>query len=191
MLVVRDVMKSDPIALEPDDSLGMAAEVLTTAGISGAPVVARGHLVGVASLADILAFEADEPGVPRFRPEMAEPYDDDAEDGIDDPNESDEPDASWFARLWEDGEVDASRRMDDSAGPEWDPLDEHTIAEVMTPVGAHVGPLTPLIEAARRMDEEKLHRLVVLDGEVPVGILTSSDVVRALARGRIVPGFGS
>jgi CBS domain-containing protein len=43
---------------------------------------------------------------------------------------------------------------------------------------------TPLGEAARRMEEQGVHRLVVVedDGETPIGVLSATDVVRAMAR---------
>ena len=188
MLTVRDLMMPDPITLASGDTLRLAADVLTSAGITGAPVVAGGRVVGVVSLTDILAFEADDPGVPVFRPEILEPFEQDIEpgqgDGIPEP---DEPNTSWFARLWEDGQAEVGNRMEEADGPEWDPLDEHTVAEVMNRVVFHVAPLTPVTEAARLMEKEKIHRVLVLDGHVPVGILTTSDIVRAVAHGDMAP----
>jgi CBS domain-containing protein len=40
---------------------------------------------------------------------------------------------------------------------------------------------TPLLEACKLLIKEKVHRLVVTDGERPVGILSAIDVVRSLA----------
>ena len=44
---------------------------------------------------------------------------------------------------------------------------------------------TPLGEAARRMEAEGVHRLVVVDddGESPIGMLSASDLIHALATG--------
>lgn len=42
---------------------------------------------------------------------------------------------------------------------------------------------TPVDEAARRMEAQHVHRLVVVadDGETPVGVLSASDLVHAMA----------
>jgi CBS domain-containing protein len=47
---------------------------------------------------------------------------------------------------------------------------------------------TPVLQAARLMEEHRVHRLVVVsaDGESPVGVLSATDLIRSLA-GRRVP----
>lgn len=184
MLTVRDLMMPDPLTVATEDTLRSAADLLTSAGISGAPVVAGGEVVGMVSLADVMAFEVDDPGVPVFRPELAEPF----EEFV--PEEADglaEPASSWFATLWEDAGGEVGSRIDHSEGPEYDPLDEHTVSEVMSRVLYQVAPLTPVTEAARIMNKERIHRLLVVEGGVPVGILTSWDLVRAVAHGELIP----
>lgn len=54
---------------------------------------------------------------------------------------------------------------------------------VMTRPVVTVTAETALGEAARRMQEHGVHRLVVVedDGETPIGVLSATDVVRALA----------
>jgi CBS domain-containing protein len=39
-----------------------------------------------------------------------------------------------------------------------------------------------LADAARRMEQERVHRLVVvaLDGETPIGVISTSDLVRGM-----------
>ena|SRR5688572_4615953 len=183
MLTVRDLMAPEPITIGAQESLRSAADVLTSTGISGAPVVAGGRVVGMVSLTDLVAFEADDPGVPVFRPELAEPFEDIVPEDADGEGDA----AAWFATLWENSESEVSTRVEQPDTPEWDPLDEHTVAEVMSRVLFHVGPLTPVTEAARLMERERIHRLIVLDEDVPVGILSSWDIVRAVAGGRLVP----
>ena len=183
MLTVRDLMAREPLTIGPQESLRAAADLLTSAGISGAPVVEGDRAVGMISLSDVLAFEVDDPGVPIFRDEVEVPFDDvapDEADGKGDPT-------AWFVRLWEDSEADVASRLERPDGPEWDPLDQHTVAEVMSPLLEHVAPLTPVTDAARLMEEKGIHRLLVLDEDVPVGILTTTDIVRAVARGELVP----
>ncbi|WP_456474813.1 CBS domain-containing protein [Candidatus Pyrohabitans sp.] len=57
--------------------------------------------------------------------------------------------------------------------------------ELMTPFTVSISPESSLQEAAELMIEKRIHRLVVLHGghiagEVPVGILSATDVLRVL-----------
>jgi CBS domain-containing protein len=57
-----------------------------------------------------------------------------------------------------------------------------TVGEVMTPHAVSIAADTPLPEAARIMHDKKIHRLPVVDEEDrPIGIITESDIVRAIA----------
>jgi CBS domain-containing protein len=72
------------------------------------------------------------------------------------------------------------------AGPGWDALDEHTVAEVMSLRILSVPPAAEVRALAELMDGEGVHRLLVMDEEVLVGIVTASDLVRAVARGDLI-----
>src|SRR4030042_1815775 len=50
-----DIMIKDPITISPDANLEEAAELLYRHGIGGLPVVDKGKLVGVITVADIMA----------------------------------------------------------------------------------------------------------------------------------------
>lgn len=57
-----------------------------------------------------------------------------------------------------------------------------TVGEVMTPHAISISADTPLPEAARILHEKKIHRLPVVDDRNhPIGIITESDIVRAIA----------
>ena len=57
-----------------------------------------------------------------------------------------------------------------------------TVGEVMTPHAVSISADTPLPEAARIMHDKKIHRLPVVDEKNhPIGIITESDIVRAIA----------
>jgi CBS domain-containing protein len=82
--------------------------------------------------------------------------------------------------------ADGSRTHGDMAvpqGPDWDALDEHTVAEVMSLRILSVPPLADVRTVAQLMDGERVHRVLVLEEDVVVGIVTALDVVRAVARG--------
>lgn len=58
------------------------------------------------------------------------------------------------------------------------------VRDVMTSPALTTPRSTTLEEAARLMTEQKVHRLVVVDvGDEPVGVISSSDLVRAIAEG--------
>ena len=59
MATVRELMASDPVTVEPEETLRKAADLLTASGVSGAPVTANGRVVGVVTLTDITQFEAE------------------------------------------------------------------------------------------------------------------------------------
>jgi CBS domain-containing protein len=52
--IVEDVMTAAVITLSPDDSLGAAAALLARNGISGAPVMEGGRVIGILSESDIV-----------------------------------------------------------------------------------------------------------------------------------------
>jgi CBS domain-containing protein len=57
-----------------------------------------------------------------------------------------------------------------------------TVGEVMTPHAVSITAETTLPEAAKIMHDKKIHRLPVVDeNNHPIGIITESDIVRAIA----------
>jgi CBS domain-containing protein len=125
MLRVRDIMNPMVLTLAAGDTTASAADTLTRAEISGAPVRDRNNnVVGVVSLADL-----------------------------------------------------ANREL---AGKRRHP----TVDDVMTPDVLAVYEDDPALQAAVVMATHDIHRVLVWDAEGGVaGIVTSLDLVRALARG--------
>jgi len=60
-----------------------------------------------------------------------------------------------------------------------------SVASTMTAPGLTVDADAPLAEAAARMEEQRVHRLVVVEpeGGHPIGILSTTDLVRSIAGG--------
>ncbi len=127
-LRVRDIMTSEVYTLEAGASVAEAAHDLRMRGISGAPVLDRGRVVGVVSKTDLMTPQ------------------------------------NW--------PVEAG---------------QPTVDAVMTRVVYAVRPGDPVMMAVRLMVAEDIHRAVVVrdDGKL-AGIVTSLDVLRALARGDAV-----
>jgi len=56
-----------------------------------------------------------------------------------------------------------------------------TVRDVMTPVVHQVPVTASVAEVARIMVEQHIHRLVVTEGKDPVGIITSTDLLKMVA----------
>jgi len=174
-------MSTEVWSVTPSLSLRDALELFAARHVGGAPVVELARVIGVLSMSDILSFQASTPVVPRPEPDgwgsEAEP-----------PaawEEGEEPPAGYFADFWTDAGGDVLERMEQTGGPEWDLLAEHTVGEAMTRTVVAVRPDTPARAAARLMTQLAIHRVLVLDGDRLCGILTSMDLVRAAGAGRI------
>jgi CBS domain-containing protein len=181
MTRVREIMTGEVSVLSPQMTLRDALEVLWGCGVAGAPVVQGSHVVGVASAADFLDFEATTPAVPSFRESQAdwgEWLDQEAwQEGASPP--------LYFVELWREAATNTVERIAEVEGPEWDFLADHTVAEVMSRKLLSVSPDDDVRLAARRMSEANVHRVLVLEGRRLVGILSASDIVRAVAAGTI------
>jgi CBS domain-containing protein len=180
MQAVRDIMTTDVVRLDPEMTLREAAVVFADRHVTGAPVVANGRVMGVLSASDILEAEASiasdtgDAGITTI-------------DGFEDEGGST---AAFFARLWPDAAVDvnerfrADRRGDSvTAGS---PLDALMVADAMSRSILDVRPEATITHAAERMATASVHRLLVVDDDGLVGIITTSDIARWLA-GRLRP----
>jgi CBS domain-containing protein len=173
MLALRDIMTRDVVTVSPDLSLRDAMELLTSRHITGAPVVANGRVVGVVSLTDLAEFAAATPGVPTERPELAEWGDFD--EPVDWP-EGDEPPSTYFAHLWDDAGAEVAERLQSTSGPEWNALEEHTVDEAMNRVISSLPASTPVQRAAEMMQRSGIHRVIVMDDDKLVGVVTTKDI---------------
>lgn len=178
MLRLRDIMTTEVVTLSPELALRDAMALLATRHLSGAPVVAGGKVVGVISATDLMEFTASLPSLPTSR---AEP--DEVEDWQIPALElgEDEVPEAYFAEMWEDAGADTSTRMSEPEGPEWNALDEHTVAEAMTRSLFALPPGTAVEFAAYRMRAIGVHRVLVMQGDILVGIVTTKDIANAVA----------
>jgi CBS domain-containing protein len=183
MLRLQDIMTRNLVTLSPEHSLGDAMSLLASRHISGAPVLTNGKLVGVISLTDLVEFTVAMPGVPTERPESVESGEwDEALDLL----EGEEPPARFFTQLWDDAGADVTDRMEESGGPEWNVLHQHTVGEAMTRNVLTLAPTVPVEFAARFMRGASIHRVLVVERGDLVGIVTTKDISDAVAARKFV-----
>lgn len=178
MLKVRDAMTREVLTVTPETTLREAVELFVSRHVSGAPVVEGKNVVGVVSATDVLDFVATNPPVPRPKVDRRE-IGEWAELPASEPDDA-EP-GSYFADLWDDAGAESTQRFSDSEGPEWDVFAEHTVQDVMTQTVCSVPSTHPITAAAEYMKTASVHRLLVIDEGELVGIITSSDIARAVA----------
>lgn len=180
MVTLRELMSTDVFTVSPSDSLREVADLLTAEHISGAPVAEGSSVIGVISTTDILDFAVSLPGAPVRRESRADwgEFEDSMGFGIPD---EDRAAAVYFTELWANAGADVLERFQETDRPEWDVLDEHTVSEAMSRGLYALSPDTPVNEASRYLLEHDIHRVLVLEDDALVGVVTTSDLVRAIA----------
>ena len=181
MLQLRDIMTTDVVTVSPEFTLREAMDLLATRHVSGAPVVTGNKVVGVVSLTDLAAFAAETPGVPTERPQAVELAEWEGEGGTTEWVEGEEPPSTFFLDQWADAGADVAERIAEPAGPEWNVLEEHTVAEVMTRKVCSLPPDTLVDRAADFMRDASVHRILVMTGNELVGLVTTKDIANAVA----------
>ena len=158
----RDLMVSDVQVLAADALIEEAIETLEEYHISGAPVVdSSGRLLGVLTASDIARREHVSEG--RLQSASSEyflmnPLDEERGEGFWDNEE-------YFSQADYSPEILGQARVRD-----W-----------MNPNIVAVGPDADVKEVCRIMVHETIHRVLVVEGGVVKGIISSFDLVRFLA----------
>jgi CBS domain-containing protein len=162
----RDIMRTDVLALASGTTIQEAVETLEEYKISGAPVVdALGKPIGFLSKSDIARGDHVRRG--RIEDEqrervMAEAF----EEALDSLDEEEMQDEAFYAREDYSGELLGRTTVDD-----W------MRREVVT-----VSPNSTVREVCQQMIERSIHRLLVLEEGRILGIVTTTDVVRHVAK---------
>lgn len=174
MLKLNDLMQRDVVAVSPDLSLRELLEVFTEQGVSGAPVISGGKVVGVVSTTDIYDLREDAPNISLDAGTRQE---------LESLPRRGAPE--FFADSWEPTEVGVPSWVQATRDREWDILDEYRVSDVMTREVISQPSGTALKKAARYMLEAGVHRILVIDRGELQGIVTTTDIVRAVADGKI------
>ena len=156
-LRARDVMQSQVATVDSGASLTRLDEFLVQEKVSGMPVVEGGQVVGVVSRTDVLRGV----GVAEGGALATQAYYHDVGGA--------EFDRAAAARL--SGERLATM----------------TVRDIMSSEIVAVSPDDPVREVAKALIGKRMHRLLVMERQRLVGIVTTSDLVRAIADGKLVP----
>lgn len=183
MASVRDIMKTDVVTIRVDESARSLARLLADSEISGVPVLdANEKVVGVASTTDLVRLAAADSDVRWTTASLGAGLDRSPDLADEDLDEALEADPYGFF-LPEDSPFRTSAIFEQL--PE-STFDRVTVEDVMTPVTFSVGPDMIVPELCDYLVRGRIHRaLVVEDGEL-MGIVTSQDVLRAVAEARVV-----
>ncbi len=182
MLRLRDIMTTDVITLAPDMTLRSAMELFSTHQISGAPVKEGNRVIGVISATDIVAFATNPP--------EAQPADmGDPPGAADWDNEGEWDDESgrssdYFSQRWT--EVPEEDGGSTELSTEGDILDNYTVSNAMTWGVYSLPAAADVVSAAEVMRSAGIHRMLVMEDGRLLGIVSTMDLVKAVARNRIV-----
>ncbi len=173
-VTVREIMQADVLTVPSNMSVGELAQTLLERGISGAPVVDReGRVIGVVSASDVLRLVSSEARIPGAPDE-----DPGSRAGLE-VERSTEGGVSAFFRESNGNLYRGSQRLAALLPPA--PFGARTVGEIMMPARFSVRPETTLAGLARFLVRTRVHRaLVMVDGELR-GIVTTFDVMRAIA----------
>lgn len=179
MLTVRDIMQTDVTTAATDMSVRHLTRLLSDADVSGMPVVDRaGALQGVVSATDVVRFASEDGGVQVSRTGVR------ASHLVQDPDVDDEEEVAdpFGFFLPEDSPVNTRLALQQVTENRFDTV---TVEEIMTPVTFSVEPGITLEELAGFLVRGRIHRAVVVEDGRLVGIVTSGDVLQAVADGRL------
>lgn len=179
MARLHEIMSTEIKAVRPETTLRELAEFFVDEEVSGAPVVSNGKVMGVVSATDLLEFDAESRAVPAYQGSGEGTFQPLQPDESWNADEGDVP-ARYFAEMWEDAGADVRTRLS-SESPEWDALEDHSVGEVMTQKLLGLSSDADVREAATLMIEAGVHRVLVMDGGDLVGIVTTTDIMRAVS----------
>ncbi len=192
-LKAEEVMSRDILTLPVRASLWEAAALLRGAQITGAPVVdEQGRCVGVLSAVDVMHWV--EEGSPGAAPRLIRTCPYQTEGRLLTGEEALICTLAWGSCPWQEMRpltggrcAEVCLRPPDVAPDRQRVIEElpgDAVGRFMTTAVVTVGPQTPLPELARIMANAHIHRVAVVDEQSrPVGIISSTDILAAVARG--------
>jgi CBS domain-containing protein len=176
---IREIMESDLITVPESTPVSELAALLDRAGITGAPVVDdEGVLLGIVTVRDVMRLAREATEVPEAaRWGLGTLLKDEGVGSMDLPLEGE-----FYAYYVTAGGGfvdlrDRIRQLPESV------FDGYTVADIMTREPVTTPSSTRIRDLARLLVDRKIHRALVVDDGKLVGIVTSTDVLRAVAEG--------
>jgi CBS domain-containing protein len=154
----RDLMKTDVHTVEPSMTLVDLERAFLEQHVSGFPVVEEGRLVGIVSRSDVVRQLSVEQSVGEIMSDYYRSFD---------------LNGGQPASLEEIGRH-VGRRMETLC-----------VKDVMIEGLLTVSPDDSVFDVARRLVEQRIHRLPVAEGDRLVGIITTLDFVRLFAEDKV------
>jgi CBS domain-containing protein len=184
MLTLRDIMTREVTTVPPEMPLSELAELFAARHIGGVPVRSGREILGMASAADLLTFAARAVSSER-EPEEASA--DDLWADADDLSVDDEEAiaAGYFSGEWDLASGSLEQLWRDVPDAAQHALRGATVRDVMTTEVLSLPPWTSVSAAAVFMRRNAIHRVLVMDGGELHGIVSSTDIVNAVAEQRI------
>ncbi|MBN2060280.1 MAG: CBS domain-containing protein [Deltaproteobacteria bacterium] len=153
ILIARDIMNRDVLTVRADWLVEQLADFLVENSISGAPVISEdGKLIGVVSSTDIVRYKS----IPISNPQPDTPH----EYYIHAPD-----------RLYSAEEIESLRIEAESL---------ITVRDIMTPMTLNVTEGTSVQQVADSMIRGRIHRVLVTENDVLIGIITSMDMLKII-----------
>jgi CBS domain-containing protein len=179
-LTVSDIMMRDVVTVTPELSVADLIRLFEFEQISGAPVVEEGRVIGVVSVTDVMRLAAHEAEIASGDTMLERDW---VEEDVDD----DDPirTRKRLAYFLDPAEYPALFAATEGKAA----FSQSTVREIMTPATFSVHPATSIIELARFLARGRIHRSLVIDGDRLDGIVTTFDVVRAVAGEATVAGM--
>jgi CBS domain-containing protein len=151
-------MTRAPVTIGPDAPLAELDALLLRQRVGGVPVVERGRLVGIVTRSDVVRVLGTEDSIAGVQEDFLREF-------------APEPAASRKPAAEHVAERLAALRVRDA----------------MTPDVVCVAADAPLREVAEKLVARRIHRVVVLDGDRVAGIVSTLDLAREIAAGRLAP----
>jgi CBS domain-containing protein len=156
-LTARDVMQQTLVCTAPQNLLSDVERELIETHISGMPVIAEGKLVGVISRSDLARAQV-----------LTEELDGQVTDEM-----------HW------DVQADGFEHQDDRQFAGFrDRFQKMRVKDVMRTQVVTCEPATKIVDLAAAMIRHHIHRLIVVEADKPVGIISSLDLVALVAKSR-------
>lgn len=153
--LAKDAMSSHLVTVSPETPLVDANRLFVEEELHGAPVVnEEGRLVGVISTSDLLR-------------------------AVEEEHEGPSADHRYFREVLEFSTPDWTSAPEDFQ----DRLSQFTVADAMQPSVVTVTEETPLARVAGVLRENRIHRVIVVRDEYPVGVISSFDLLALFEKG--------